>query len=81
MSFSLNNILKPTIREKNLVCHELIGHGGYGEVYRATWKSKQGEVQAAAKKIPVTRSQGVSEELANEIKFLQTLNHPSIIKF
>ena len=82
MATNYSPILKPTIDISDLTYHELLGHGGFGEVYRATWKSKDlGEVETAAKKIPVTKSQGISEELANEIRFLKTLKHPNIITY
>ena len=82
MATNYLHILKPTIDISDLTYHEPLGHGGFGEVYRATWKSKDlGEVETAAKKILVTKSQGISEELANEIRFLKTLKHSNIITY
>ena len=75
--------MKPTIDESELTYYELIGRGGFGDVYRVTWNSKDlGIVEAAAKKIHIPRNQeDISKELENEIRILQTLKHPNIIKF
>ena len=82
-NYSQNHIIKPTIDESDLTYHDIIGYGGFGEVYRVIWKLKHsGEIEAAAKKIAIPRNrQDIPEQLLNEIKFLQTLNHPNIIKY
>ena len=83
MAANYSYSLEPTIDESELTYHELIARGGFGDVYRVTWNSKYlGELEAAAKKIHIPRNQkDISKDLENEIRFLQTLKHPNIIKF
>ena len=71
-----------TIKESHLTYHEQIGRGASGDVYRVTWKSRKfGKIEAAAKKIPIFRGQNIEEKFGNEIKYLQSLNHPNIISY
>ena len=74
--------LKSTINESDIVYHERIGRGASGDVYRITFKSdKFGEIEAAAKKIPISKDDNINEKFGREINYLQSLDHESIITY
>ncbi|XP_072041642.1 uncharacterized protein [Amphiura filiformis] len=74
--------IKSTFDESSLECHELVGHGASGYVYRATWKSeKYGNIEVAAKKMPILPSDDIGEKFGCEINYLQTLEHENIITY
>jgi hypothetical protein len=56
---------------------ELIGRGGFGEVWRA--KHKQSQFELAIKKVPA--STGNFEKMSKEMEILKGLHHPSIVKY
>ena len=77
-------ILKSTIEESDLIFHDEppIGGGASGIVYRVTWKSpKLGDIEAAAKKIPIYKGDDIDEKFGSEINYLQTLSHPNIVTY
>lgn len=70
-----------TIKESDITYHEQIGHGSDGEVFRVTWKSKDGDVEAAAKKIKIPSDSSHIQQLRFEVKVAETFNHENVIKY
>ena len=67
--------------EKDVLLEELIGSGGFGSVYKATWRGTEVAVKLM---YGVFDSESDSRELENfaqEISVLSRLHHPHIIKF
>ena len=56
---------------------ELIGAGGYGEVYRATYR----DMIVAMKILRLPTDESILWEFEREIKFMQTVRHPNIVLF
>ena len=74
--------LHSTIEESDIIYHEFIGRGGSGDVFRITWKSKKfGNIEAAAKKIPIMKDDDIDEKFGDEINYLQNLSHTNIISY
>ena len=74
--------LQSTINESDIIFHEFIGRGGSGDVFKITWKSKKfGNIEAAAKKIPIMKDDDIDEKFGDEINYLQNLSHPNIITY
>ena len=67
------------ITESELVYQEYLGSGGSGDVYKATWKSADGDVEVAAKKIP--KDPYITEEVNSEIEILKKFDHENVIKY
>ena len=56
---------------------ELIGAGGYGEVYRCRYR----DMFVAMKILRLPASDSILWEFEREIKFMQTVRHPNIVLF
>lgn len=56
---------------------EMLGKGGFGEVWRA--KHKQSGFELAIKKVPANG--GSFEKMSKEMEILRNLSHPSIVKY
>ena len=69
--------MESTISESDITFHEKIGQGGSGSVHRATWKSKTGNIEVAAKRIEVQRK----NEIKLEVESLKRLQHENVIKY
>ncbi|XP_072041340.1 mitogen-activated protein kinase kinase kinase 13-B-like [Amphiura filiformis] len=66
--------INSTFDESSLECHKLVGHGA--------WKSKKyGNIEVAAKKMPILPSDDIGEKFGSEINYLQTLEHENIITY
>jgi hypothetical protein len=71
--------LLSTIRYDELQLEEVIGGGGFGQVWRATWRSTPVAVKVltgSAQRVNVSR--GILEEFAAEINMLKGMRHPNI---
>lgn len=74
-------------KDTNLSNLSLIGEGGFGKIYKATWQDEFGVQQNAAVKL--LKSRGISlREMSNfwtlaqnEIRYLMHLRHPNIVQF
>ncbi|XP_072019102.1 uncharacterized protein [Amphiura filiformis] len=60
------------IKKKKLKLVKQIGSGGFGAVFQMTWKSPQGDIQVAAKRL--------NEPDPHELNILASLDHASIVK-
>ena len=60
------------IKRSDLTFGDEIGEGGFGTVYRATWKQLQKPVEVAVKRLNRTQTR--------EIEIMPKLDHPNIIK-
>ena len=70
----------PSISEDDIERHEFIASGSYGDVYRATLKSRDTAKEIAAKVLrPTKPDEKVNQE--REIVFLSKLKHPYIVNF
>jgi len=65
-----------------LLFHECLGRGGYGEVYRCTWKRREMELQIAVKVLnaSVARGSEAQKRLKDEARLLGALTHPGILR-
>ncbi len=70
-----------TIKETDIIYHERLGFGADGEVYRITWKSEEGEVEAAAKKIKLPSDASRFQQLKFEIHVAQNFRHENVIRY
>ena len=67
------------IKDKYSLTTELLGEGAYGKVYKGYLKANE-NIAVAVKTVPKT---SIKEEnfVREEIKFLQRLDHPNIVKY
>ena len=65
------------IRHDEITQMELIGAGGYGEVYRCRYR----DMFVAMKILRLPASDSILWEFEREIKFMQTVRHPNIVLF
>ena len=65
----------------NLILEKCIGKGSFGEVYITSLKGDDSRKLATKKMDREQIGQEALKYLANEIKILQKLNHPNIVKF
>ncbi|KAI2513527.1 protein kinase [Fragilaria crotonensis] len=71
--------LLSTIRFDELHLEEVIGGGGFGQVWRATWRSTPVAVKVltgSAQRVNVSKA--ILEEFAAEINMLKGMRHPNI---
>jgi Protein tyrosine and serine/threonine kinase len=71
--------LLSTIRFDELQLEEVIGGGGFGQVWRATWRSTPVAVKiltGSAQRVNVSKA--ILEEFAAEINMLKGMRHPNI---
>ncbi|XP_072029121.1 uncharacterized protein [Amphiura filiformis] len=62
----------PKIEKDKFKLVKKIGSGGFGAVFQMTWKSPQGDIQVAVKRL--------NEPDPNELNILASLDHASIVK-
>ncbi|XP_076014795.1 mitogen-activated protein kinase kinase kinase 21 isoform X2 [Genypterus blacodes] len=67
------------IEFNELVLEEIIGVGGFGKVYRGTWKDQEVAVKAA-RQDPDEDITATSDSVKQEAKLFSMLQHPNIIK-
>lgn len=65
------------IKENEVQLHERIGRGGYGEVYRASYR----EMTVAVKIMHLSTDRRLVYEFEREIVFMQTIRHAHIVMF
>uniref|UniRef100_A0A4W6ETX0 Mitogen-activated protein kinase kinase kinase n=1 Tax=Lates calcarifer TaxID=8187 RepID=A0A4W6ETX0_LATCA len=63
-----------------LVLEEIIGVGGFGKVYRGTWKGNQEVAVKAARQDPDEDITATAASVKQEAKLFSMLQHPNIIK-
>lgn len=71
--------LLSTIRFEELQLEDVIGGGGFGQVWRATWRSTPVAVKVltgSAQRVNVSKA--ILEEFAAEINMLKGMRHPNI---
>ncbi|XP_051025216.1 LOW QUALITY PROTEIN: mitogen-activated protein kinase kinase kinase 21-like [Acomys russatus] len=64
---------------ERLELKELIGAGGFGQVYRATWQGQEVAVKAA-RRDPEQDAAAVAESVRREARLFAMLRHPNIIQ-
>ncbi|XP_006895459.1 PREDICTED: mitogen-activated protein kinase kinase kinase MLK4-like [Elephantulus edwardii] len=64
---------------KQLQLRELIGAGGFGQVFRATWRGQEVAVKAA-RRDPEQDATAAAESVRREAKLFSMLRHPNIIQ-
>uniref|UniRef100_A0A8C8BLR7 Mitogen-activated protein kinase kinase kinase n=1 Tax=Otus sunia TaxID=257818 RepID=A0A8C8BLR7_9STRI len=68
----------PGIDFQHLELQEIIGVGGFGKVYRATWRGREVAVKAA-RQDPDEDITATAESVRQEAKLFSMLRHPNII--
>lgn len=64
-----------------LIYQGKIGDGNYGSVYRGQYENEQNNVtQVAIKRLKATPEMNVLRDFEREIKIMQNLKHPNIVK-
>lgn len=66
-----------------ILFHERLGRGGYGEVYRATWLRPDTTDRVVAVKVlnsSVQRGSDAQRRLRDEARMLATIRHPNILR-
>jgi serine/threonine protein kinase len=66
-----------------ILFHERLGRGGYGEVYRATWLRPEGTDRVVAVKLlnaTVQRGSDAQRRLRDEARLLSSIRHPNILR-
>ncbi|XP_032347702.1 mitogen-activated protein kinase kinase kinase 21 isoform X2 [Camelus ferus] len=64
---------------EGLELKELIGAGGFGQVYRATWQGQEVAVKAA-RRDPEQDAEAAAESVLREARLFAMLRHPNIIE-
>ena len=67
----------PRIAWKDIVQHELLGNGSYGDVYKATWQGTEAAIKMLQLK---TLSTKITREFEKECDIMMQCLHPSIIR-
>jgi len=68
-------------KKKHYHIHSLLGRGTFGKVLRATWVAKDPHIDVALKVINKKKVKGNEEMVFSEMKVLEGLDHPNIVKF
>ncbi|KZO92072.1 Pkinase-domain-containing protein, partial [Calocera viscosa TUFC12733] len=68
-------------KKKNYHIHSLLGRGTFGKVLRATWVVREPHIDVALKVINKKKVKGNEEIVFSEMKVLEGLDHPNIVKF
>lgn len=67
-------------KKKNYIFEEILGSGSFGFVKKAIWIT-HGNLPVAIKCIKKKTVEGKEQVVHDEIKVLQCLNHPNVVKF
>ncbi|EJT99110.1 Pkinase-domain-containing protein [Dacryopinax primogenitus] len=68
-------------KKKSYHIHSLLGRGTFGKVLRATWVAHDPHLDVALKVINKKKVKGNEELVFQEMKVLEGLVHPNIVKF
>jgi len=68
-------------KKKQYHIHSLLGRGTFGKVLRATWLAREPHIDVALKVINKKKVKGNEEIVFSEMKVLEGLDHPNIVKF
>ncbi|KAL1527197.1 hypothetical protein AB1Y20_015876 [Prymnesium parvum] len=78
MSAVLANVKLIDVSE--LTLHELVGSGGFAEVFRATWKNGAERRQVAVKQLRVLPKESqMLQSFCKEVGLMQRLDHPNVL--